>query len=41
MILYIVMGAAWMLFGKVQPVEKWQGLTLFDKGEVIQLPKNN
>lgn len=33
---YAVLGTIWLLTGPVPPKEKYQGLTLFDAGEVIQ-----
>lgn len=33
---YVILGTVWLCFGKVQPREKYQGLTLFDGNEVMQ-----
>ncbi len=35
-ILYVTMGLLWCRFGPPQPKEKYQGLTLFDSGEVVK-----
>ncbi|MGE4565436.1 MAG: hypothetical protein AB7F32_11245, partial [Victivallaceae bacterium] len=32
---YVLLGAVWLTCGKVQQKEKYQGLTLFDKGAVL------
>lgn len=36
---YTVLGIVWLSFGKVQKKEKYQGLTLFDSGDVIMETK--
>lgn len=33
---YVLIGACWMIWGKEQKKEKYQGLTLFDSGEVVK-----
>lgn len=33
---YVVLGAVWLIWGPVQPRRKYQGLTLFDPGEVLK-----
>lgn len=33
---YVVLGAVWLTWGPVQPRRKYQGLTLFDPGEVLK-----
>ena len=35
-ITYAILGTIWLLTGPVPPREKYQGLTLFDAGEVIK-----
>ena len=37
-VFYTVFGVLWLCFGKVQPPEKWRGLTLFSKDEPIEPP---
>lgn len=32
---YTIVGTVWLTFGKVQPKEKYAGLTLFDKSDII------
>ena len=38
-IAFIVLGIIWLNVGKVQPKEKYQGLTLFDNGEILEASK--
>jgi hypothetical protein len=40
-ICYIVLGTIWLTFGKVQPKEKYAGLTLFDKSEFMGSKSEN
>ena len=40
-VFYMVFGGLWLCFGKVQPPEKWRGLTMFSKDDPAASPEKN